>query len=220
MVKVPATVLGFDVYGTLFDVDSLSKKIGDPSFIALWRRKQLEYTWFLTIMGKWMSFREVTRLALEYSLAQHPIRKSMDYLMGLWEELEPFSDVEELKKLIGIKMYCLTNGDKSMIQPLLKRWGLSEVFAGVYSAEDVRAYKPSPLVYQGFLRYVGERACLVSANPFDVAGAKNAGMCAIYVNRRNIPLELGFEADLEVKDLRELVNLYMKEHQGSPHSSG
>ncbi len=57
-------VLAFDVYGTLFDVNSIGRRLGDMGFVELWRRKQLEYTWLLTIMGRWISFREVTRMLL------------------------------------------------------------------------------------------------------------------------------------------------------------
>ncbi|ADN49885.1 haloacid dehalogenase type II [Vulcanisaeta distributa] len=205
-------VLAFDVYGTLFDVNSIGRRLGDMGFVELWRRKQLEYTWLLTIMGKWMSFREVTRMALEYALTQYRIDKPVDELMRYWEELEPFSDVYLLRGLVGrVRMYVLTNGDEGMVKPLLSRWGLADLFNGVFTAERVRAYKPSPAIYRTFLDFIGEpgsEVCLVSSNYFDVAGAKNAGVCAIHLNRRGSPPELGVVADAEVRSIEGLVSLF------------
>ncbi len=68
------------------------------------------------------------------------------------------------------------------MKPLLSRWGgLADLFnGGVFTAERVGgAYKPSPVIYREFLKFVGaagNEACLVSSNYFDVVGAKNAGM--------------------------------------------
>jgi len=40
----------------------------------------------------------------------------------------------------------------------------------------------------GFLSWIGTgSAYLVSSNPFDIAGARNAGMGAIYVDRHGLP---------------------------------
>jgi FMN phosphatase YigB (HAD superfamily) len=47
----------------------------------------------------------------------------------------------------------------------------------------------------------------VSSNPWDVAGALNAGLKAIYLNRRGLPTEeLGPEPALVVRDLDELAD--------------
>jgi FMN phosphatase YigB (HAD superfamily) len=54
----------------------------------------------------------------------------------------------------------------------------------------------------------GEIAYLVSSNPFDVSGAKNAGMKAIYLNRYNLPADLlADKPDFEIKSLNELEKL-------------
>ena len=52
----------FDAYGTLFDVQSpvtkLAGEIGDKAaqLGALWRQKQLEYTWLRSLMGTHADF--------------------------------------------------------------------------------------------------------------------------------------------------------------------
>jgi 2-haloacid dehalogenase len=58
----------FDVYGTLFDVNGIVNEIKDIELVKEWRRKQLGYTWLLTIMGRYESFWEITRKALIYAM--------------------------------------------------------------------------------------------------------------------------------------------------------
>jgi 2-haloacid dehalogenase len=51
----------FDAYGTLFDVHApsagIAKRQVDPDrFSEVWRSKQLEYTWTLTLAGRYLDF--------------------------------------------------------------------------------------------------------------------------------------------------------------------
>ncbi|MEM0104824.1 MAG: haloacid dehalogenase type II, partial [Candidatus Methanomethylicia archaeon] len=52
-------VLGFDLFGTILDTSSVLQEF---------RRKQLEYTWLLTLMGRYLEFEEITKRALIYVL--------------------------------------------------------------------------------------------------------------------------------------------------------
>jgi 2-haloacid dehalogenase len=47
--------LADDVYETLLDVNSIVSEIGSIELVNEWRRKQLEYTWLLTLMGRYES---------------------------------------------------------------------------------------------------------------------------------------------------------------------
>ena len=64
----------FDAYGTLLDLDTAATPhaaaLGDAAapLLTLWRRKQLEYTWLRTLMGRHADFATVTRDALDYAL--------------------------------------------------------------------------------------------------------------------------------------------------------
>jgi 2-haloacid dehalogenase len=52
----------FDAYGTLFDVDSAARRgagtLGDaaPLLSALWRDKQLQYSWLRALQGRHADF--------------------------------------------------------------------------------------------------------------------------------------------------------------------
>lgn len=66
----------------------------------------------------------------------------------------------------------------------------ADVFRDIVTVDEVRQYKPARETYMHLARKVGleddlERIWLVSGNPFDIVGAKTAGLNAIWVNRRD-----------------------------------
>ena len=64
----------FDAYGTLYDVQSVSRVIdaafpGHGEYITqVWRLKQLEYSWLRSLMGRYEDFLTVSRESLDYTL--------------------------------------------------------------------------------------------------------------------------------------------------------
>lgn len=115
----------FDAYGTLFDfasaaaacADVLGQKTG--ALTALWRDKQLQYTWLRTLQGNHADFWTVTRDALEYALDALAIgdRALTDRLMSLYLNLKAFPEVPQtLRRLksAGLKTAILSNGTPQM----------------------------------------------------------------------------------------------------------
>ena len=71
---------------------------------------------------------------------------------------------------------------------MLEAAGISELFEGVVSADDIKTFKPNPGVYSHFLRQAhstGANTWLISSNPFDVIGALSHGMRAAWIQRSN-----------------------------------
>ena len=66
----------FDAYGTLFDVHAAIGRhraaVGPEAdaFSALWRTKQLEYTWTHTLAGRYADFWSLTQAALDFCFAR------------------------------------------------------------------------------------------------------------------------------------------------------
>jgi len=64
----------FDAYGTLFDFASAARRCGEvlgeriERLTALWRDKQLQYTWLRATQGKHADFWQVTGDALDFTL--------------------------------------------------------------------------------------------------------------------------------------------------------
>ncbi len=72
------SIFVFDAYGTLFDVHAaIARFRGDAGPDAermseIWRQKQLEYTWTLTLAGHYADFWTLTQRALDFALARVP----------------------------------------------------------------------------------------------------------------------------------------------------
>jgi 2-haloacid dehalogenase len=208
----------FDAYGTLFDVHSVVRA-GEELFPGqgaalsqLWRSKQLEYTWLRSLMGRYKNFWEVTEAALVFAckklgLSCPPAARKR--LMDAYLALDPYPEVREgLRALSRYRLAILSNGAPRMLQAAVKHAGLAGMFAQVLSVDAVRIFKPSPRVYQlapRKLRIPRASIAFVSANFWDIAGAKAFGLVTCWVNRSGAPAdELGLAADIAVSNLTEL----------------
>src|SRR5260221_2878789 len=86
----------FDAYGTLFDFGAAAKGcrdvLGDAidKLTALWRGKQLQYTWLRAIHGRHADLWQVTADALEFALETLGIAQLIlrDRLMNLYPTLD------------------------------------------------------------------------------------------------------------------------------------
>jgi 2-haloacid dehalogenase len=188
----------FDAYGTLFDVQSpvqkLSSEIGEKavSLGALWRQKQLEYTWLRSLMGTHADFWVVTREALDFALAELEINEAglADELMTLYLKLDAFPEVVEAMTALrqrGKRLAILSNGSPSMLDSVVRHAGLDKIFEHVLSVEEVGIYKPSRRVYrlamQKFHIQDAPSICFVSANTWDAQAAAQFGFQVVRIAR-------------------------------------
>jgi 2-haloacid dehalogenase len=207
----------FDAYGTLFDVHSVVEAgraiTDDPQALsALWRQKQLEYTWLRSLMGRYEDFWAVTEAALVVACRRLGLpldAAARRRLMDAYLTLDVFPEVRDvLARLRGVPCAILSNGAPRMLEAVVAHNRLGEHFQAILSVDAVRVYKPAPAVYAlGPARLGLPREALgfVSSNAWDVAGAKAFGFQVAWVNRQGAPPEaLGLTADLEVRDLDAL----------------
>jgi 2-haloacid dehalogenase len=215
--------LAFDMYGTLVDPIRIWKQLehyipGDAQRIAeIWRQKQLEFTFRLTAMERYEDFEQVTRKALDYALAiaGHSLEtQQKNSLMAQYNDLERFADVESgLQRLqdSGYTMVVFSNGSPAMLAGIMNAAHLHPYFKGFVSVDEVKVYKPSPIVYRHVASSLGrkiEEVRLVSSNPFDVIGAESAGMQAAWANRSGGLFDtLAPMPQMVVTSLVELANL-------------
>src|ERR687891_977811 len=94
--------LAFDAYGTLFDIHSVISACEElfpgkgQSCSQLWRQKQLEYTWLLSLMGHYEDFWQVTERALAFACKALDLRcpdESRQRLMEAYLHLETYREV-------------------------------------------------------------------------------------------------------------------------------
>ena len=207
----------FDAYGTLFDVHSVIDAgraiTSDPAALsALWRQKQLEYTWLRALMGRYEDFWSVTGAALRHSVRRLGLRADDAQLARLMEaylSLACFADVPAaLERLAGRPRAILSNGSPRMLAAAVTSSGLERHLQHVLSVDAVKTYKPAPAVYALAPRALGLPAAdllFVSSNAWDVAGAKSFGYQVAWCNRTEAPAEeLGVSPDLVITRLDEL----------------
>jgi 2-haloacid dehalogenase len=208
----------FDAYGTLFDVHSVVEAgravTSDPQALsALWRQKQLEYTWLRALMGRYEDFWAVTEASLRWALGRLGIRAGeaeIARLMEAYLSLATYPEVPDaLAAMAGTPLGILSNGSPKMLAAAVRSSGLEGRLSHVLSVDAVRTYKPSPAVYELGTRAFGLPASdilFVSSNGWDVAGAKAFGYRVCWCNRLGAPTEnLGVTPDLEVPRLDEIL---------------
>lgn len=213
--------LVFDAYGTLFDVRSVLGRCEEvfpghgSDLTTLWRSKQLQYTWLRSLMGKYEDFWQITRDGLVFAcrpLGLAPSQEQIDYLMQAYLSLSPFPEVAAaLDALCHIPCSILSNGTPTMLQSAVRSAGLEGRFQHILSVDEVRTYKPSPVVYQLAEKHLGiqrDQIGFVSSNCWDVAGAKAFGLQTYWLNRTKEPLEvLGCEPDGIISTATELTGV-------------
>jgi 2-haloacid dehalogenase len=208
----------FDAYGTLFDFASAAAcpdiAAGKRAALtALWRDKQLQYTWLRSLQGRYVDFWQVTGDALDFALDSLGLDQPglRDRLMGLYRTLSAFPEVPGVLRALrraGFATAILSNGSPAMLKAAVAGAGLNELFDAVLSVEAVRVFKTDPRVYQYALDRLGVQASQVSfqsSNAWDAHAASDFGMRVVWCNRYGQRRErLPGAPDFEVRTLDEL----------------
>jgi len=217
--------LVFDAFGTILDLEgSLSgplerflrqkgASLEAGELWARWRYRQRieQYQDNLLLMGH-AGYLEVARRALLYALRQAALPftgSDVDGLMEAWRELTPFPDVVDgLHKLKArYRLVVLSNGESWFLEHLARN-RIQFDFDRVISVEQAGAFKPHPAVYRMAARLLEaepHEIMMVSANSFDVMGARSCGYRAAWVDRYGLPFEETlFRPDIVVGDFGEL----------------
>jgi 2-haloacid dehalogenase len=215
------TTIAFDVYETLVDplaiAEHLKSLAGDTAdrFAELWRTKQLEYSFRRGLMHAYQPFSVCTWEALLYTEKALRIdlgEKSRAHLMQLYKKLPPFPDaapgLTSLKR-DGYLLAAFSNGEADVVRGVLDHANLLHLFDDIVSADEIKTFKPDPAIYAHAARRLGQSVdnlWLVSSNPFDIIGAKMAGLRTTWVRRdlRMVFDPWGIEPDLVMSGLDEL----------------
>lgn len=217
-------LITLDVYTALFDIEGslgpiVANTVGAAvdawALVRTWRAKQLELLLVNnSLQHGHLPFARVTRLALDYALAQvHEVvsEDTRQALVLAWDFLTPWPEATDVLQTLNTRGYplaLLSNGDEAMLQAVWKR--LSTPIAHTFAAEQAGFYKPHPALYQlplHTLALAGAEVLHVAGSSTDVVGAKAAGLMCVWVNRRGERLlDPAYQADYECADLRGVLN--------------
>jgi len=212
----------FDAYGTLFDVTAAAASCRDAlgatfaPLAALWREKQLQYSWLRGLQGRHADFWQVTGDALDFALETLDIGDAAlrTRLMDLYLTLEAFPEVPAMLqrlKAAGLATAILSNGSPAMLAAAVAKARLDAVLDAVLSVEEVGVFKPHPKVYQLAVDRLGVPPSAIafqSSNAWDAHAASAFGMRVVWCNRYGQRRErLPGRPDHEITTLAELPGL-------------
>jgi len=192
----------FDAYGTLFNVHGAIARCGQTGPDAermsdLWRTKQLEYTWTLTLAGHYADFWVLTERALDYALARVPaVDKSIKQkLMDAYYQLDAFPDARVALRALKAKGHrtgILSNGSTKMLKGAVDAAGIGADLDAVLSVDSVKMFKPRPEVYALVTDHYKCKpgdVTFVSSNRWDVMAGTSVGFNSYWINRSKMPDE-------------------------------
>ena len=217
--------LTFDLFGTILDLggsltpfiaESLEEHVVDISAAGFWeqwryRQRIEQYQDTITMLGH-SGYLETVRRALHYTLRRNGIAatpNTVEAFMVGWQSLSPFPEVlSALERLqTDYQLVVLSNGDPSFLDYLVTervKWDFDDVI----SVTSFGAFKPHPAVYRGAAGRLGlevNECLMVSANSFDIMGARACGYRGAFVNRYELPYEdTPYQPDVTVRDFTEL----------------
>ena len=185
----------FDAYGTLFDVHSAVARhmaeIGPDAarFSEVWRSKQLEYSWVLSLAGRYETFWVLTEKALDYAFARFPDvnRAIRPHLLEAYSSLDAYPEVRATLRTLrqqGLQTGILSNGDPDMLNAAVASADLADNLDAVLSVDEAQVFKTSPRSYELVLQAMPITAgevVFVSTNRWDIAGAAAVGFAPRWV---------------------------------------
>jgi 2-haloacid dehalogenase len=213
------SIFVFDAYGTLFDVHAAIARFRQQAgpeadrMSEIWRSKQLEYTWTLTLAGHYADFWTLTERALDFSLARvASVPKALKpQLLEAYFKLDAFPDARAALRALkakGNKTGILSNGSPNMLKGAVDGAGLGGDLDAVLSVDSLKMFKPRPEVYRLVTNHYQCKPAdvtFVSSNRWDVMASVSVGFRGLWVNRSKMPDEyLDFPPRQVLSDLNSL----------------
>ena len=219
---VPPSVVVFDVNETLADLTGLR-----PRFEAVGAPGRLLETWFasvlrdgfaLTTAGGYADFKTIAIATLRSMLAgmegeglRREPAEAAEYVVAGFPELELHPDVAAgMARLreADLRLVTLTNGGAETTKALLERGGVADLVEQQLSVSEVRRWKPAREAYLLAAERCSspvEEMAFVAVHPWDIDGAKRAGLAGAWLNRADAPYPEFFEKpDFVAPDLGTL----------------
>lgn len=197
------TAIALAGQGTVFDQhaavahEAAALGAAAPTLPALWQAKCFEYAMLGALAGRHADFWTITGEALDHAMAMHGIGDPLlrTRLMQAVLQAPLFPDVAPALAALhalGRKLLLLTNASPIMAIAQAKACGLFTTFDALLSTEPSGAVKPQPAAYALAPKQVNaqpHQVLFVSANAWDVAGAAQAGLTAVWLNRASVAPE-------------------------------
>ncbi|MGB0100047.1 MAG: haloacid dehalogenase type II, partial [Nocardioides sp.] len=209
-----------DVNETLSDLAGVGEAFGevglDDSAVDAWFAGVLRDAFALTVLGVNPSFAEIGSASLRVRLAAAGAKdpaSGAQRVMERFSQLRPHPDVVPgLLALAGAgcRIVTLSNGSAAVARALLEDTAAGAVIEDYLSVADAGVWKPAARAYQHALEQTSVAAAdamLVAVHPWDIEGARRAGLRSAWISRGGVAYPDHFgAADVEAASLTELAD--------------
>ena len=190
-VPVAPEVIAFDAIGTVFSLASLQPLLavagGDASTLERWFSQLVADGLALTAAREYQPFRDVAKASLRAVLPTSKAAARDRVLAGLAKlEAYPDSGPAMGRTVMSARAIVISNAGKDTTRKLVAKAELDAFVETIVSADDVKEWKPAsdPYAFAAAVQEVPlERMAMVSAHPWDVLGARKAGLVTGWCNR-------------------------------------
>ena len=188
----PPEVIAFDVLETLFSMDSLQPVLvaagGDASTLPTWFAHLLADGFALTAAREYRPFRDVAKDSLRAVLPKIKATAA-DKVLAAMAKLDVLPDAGPAmgRAVQQTRVVVVANTSADMTRKLLAKGGLDAFVETTVTPEDVKQWKPGsdPYSYAAAIQSVpAEGMAMVTAHPWDVLGARKAGLTTGWCNRQ------------------------------------
>ena len=200
MIDRPLVVV-FDVNETLSDLRPLVRRFADvgapPHLLRVWFAGVLRDGFALTAAGAGERFAVLAADGLRSVLHGLPLDRDVDaaveHVLAGFAALGVHPDVPDGVRALraaGCRLVTLSNGSVDVAERLLIGAGVRAEFARLLSVEDAGVWKPARGAYRYAAQVCGVDAAdmmLVAVHPWDIDGARRAGLKAAWVDRTGAP---------------------------------
>lgn len=126
------------------------------------------------------------------------VASDADKLMAAYDALHCFPEIPDAMKLLQknkdvVNAYIFSNGTDDMIGSSIRTSPElsphADIFQSLITVDGLKCFKPDPRTYAHLVEQTGKRGkpsdvWVVSANPFDVVGAKASGLKTAFIDRK------------------------------------
>jgi 2-haloacid dehalogenase len=197
-VSAPVRLVVFDVNETLSDLPALRtrfEEVGAPGhLLRTWFAGVLRDGFALTAAGGYADFLDVAGAGLRDLLTgpgdrPDDVARAVAHILDGFTDLSVNSDVPDGVRALraaGLRLATLTNGSAAVTGHMLERAGLRDSFEALLDVSAPRAWKPAAAAYRYATDTLGvapAETLLVAVHPWDIDGARRAGLQAAWLRR-------------------------------------
>jgi 2-haloacid dehalogenase len=216
--RKPARVraVAFDIF-TLFDPRCVDRRVidvmGDAALAGAWKTCLFEYCWIRAVSGEYADFDRLVHDSLRHVARARGVSLTSALeaeLARVFVELDPWPDaVPALERFRqrGLALAPLANFSPPMIEALLARARMRDLFSAMISTDLARTYKPDPRAYalgEVVLGSPRSEIAFAAFGGWDAAGGRWFGYPTFWVNRLGVAPEVLVDADASGADLGAL----------------